>query len=126
MKKTGTWGLAGALSGALTVLFIVMMGQYGVKGYGRPALEALPVLKHLAWGAAYAVCFYVLARHFMPAATLAAGLVYALLPFLATVLFLPLYFKDPVVSDPLKVATTALNSVFYSVVMVWLGRQLEK
>lgn len=130
MKRLGAWALAGILAGALLILFIVMMSQGEVPGYGMPALAGQPglhlVLRSLAWGAAYALCFYVLAQHFMPAATLVSGLAFSLLPFLAGVLLLPLYFKEPLRADPMKVAAEALNSVFYSVVMVWLGRQLEK
>jgi hypothetical protein len=130
MKKIGTWLVAGALAGALGVLFMTVVAQAGLKDYPAPVLAGHAGLRWVAlrmlWGAGYALLFYLVFQHFLSGGILPSGLLFALVPFLATVLLLPLYFKTPVPGDPLRIAYTGMNSVFYSLVMVWLGRQLEK
>jgi hypothetical protein len=131
VKRFSAWLIAGALSGALLVLFMLLMHQHaGLRHYPAPMLEGRSglkfVLEQAAWGAAYGLVFFAVCQHFLSAAWLPSSLVFAVLPFLTTVFFVPMYLDHPVNGDPLQVGYQALNSAFLSLVLVGLGRQFEK
>jgi hypothetical protein len=131
LKRVSAWLTAGALSGALTVLFMLLMHhQAGLRQYPVPTLEGRAgikaVLEQVAWGAAYGLAFFAVCQHFLSASWLPSAILFAVLPFLTSVFFVPLYLGHPVNGDPLQVGYQAMDALFLSLVLVLLGRQFEK
>lgn len=134
MKKLFTWMLSGAIAVALMVVlkevFRIWTPQNfppaGLLGLSLPEGRAISLLWEMLWGAAYAAFFYLVASRILPKADLSAALLYALILFLVTVL--PLLKKQnlgAVITLEMLLRAGGANA-FYSLVMVLLGRQMEK
>ena len=136
MKKFFAWMLAGATTVALMVVLKEVFRLWtpslfplaALLGLNLPQGMAVNLLWEMLGGAVYAAFFFLAAQRLLPKAGLSSALLYALMLFLVAVLMLPLLKKQELSQaiTPALLLRAAGASAFYSVVMVLLGRQLEK
>jgi hypothetical protein len=136
MKKVFTWMLSGAIAVALMVVLKEVFRLWtpplfpsaGLLHLSLPEGRAISLLWELLWGALYAAAFYLAVRHILPSAAVSAALLYALILFLVTVLLLPMLKKLDLSAaiTPAMLMRASGACAFYSLVMVLVGKQMEK
>ncbi len=134
MKKVVAWLVAGAISAALTLLLMMALKLGAPPLYPGPALvrlhvgggEVFRLAWDLLWGALYGAFFHLAMQHLLPKKSVPAGLLFALLLFLLADLVWPLLERRGAVTSPAELLRSALEAACFSLVMVLLGKQMEK
>jgi hypothetical protein len=136
MKKIFTWMLSGAIAVALMIILKEVLRLWTPPIFPSAALlhlnlpegRAISLLWEMLWGAAYAAAFYLAIQHILPKTGVSAAVLFALILFLVTVLGLPMLKQQNLsaVITPAMLLRAALACGFYSLVMVLVGKQMEK
>ena len=127
MNKLVKWLVAGVLSAALLYLGKRVLGVWTMPVFpdlkrflDLPVFKGSDLLWDLSWGGAYAVVYYLLIQRLLPNKHLPSALFFALIQLVVASLL------APIVTSPGVYVYGAAACVFYSILMVSLGRQMEK
>ena len=130
MKKFWAWLLAGVIAACLAYLVMFLIDRFGVPHLKVAILAGDSGLRFLGWqalwGAGYGLLFGFILQHLFPKEIGPGALLFAVVPFLVEVLVLPLSKGHPAVSEPWKLLWLAVDNILFSLIMVALGRQMEK